>query len=317
MPQPLLSIIIPVYNEEECFHALWERLSGLSSLITTHTIEYVFINDGSKDKSAHLLDTLANQTPSVKVLHFSRNFGHQLAITAGMDYAKGDLVAIIDADLQDPPELIKDMIDLHHTGYDVVYGKRKDRKGESLFKRGTASLFYRFLNSISEIQIPLDTGDFRLMSRRVVNALSSLKERDRFVRGMVSWVGFPQTSLEFERDARYSGETKYPLTKMIRFAVDGIISFSHIPLRAATWFGFLVSGIVTLYILYVVIIKFLGLAVPGWSSLIIAVLFLGGIQLITIGILGEYLGRLYAQSKQRPLYIVADTKNITPPSSHS
>jgi len=241
-------------------------------------------------------------------VRFSRNFGHQMAITAGIEHASGDAVVIIDADLQDPPEVILDFLDKWMDGYDVVYGVRTERNGESAFKLWTAKYFYRFIGKLSDTEIPLDTGDFRLMDRRVVDALLAMPERDRFVRGMVSWIGFSQTAAPYRRAARHAGTTKFSLTKMMRFATDGIVSFSILPLRLATWVGFAASAVALLGILVAIIERIVGTPglVKGWASLVIAVLFLGGVQLICMGIIGEYVGRIYGESKRRPLYVVRE-----------
>jgi dolichol-phosphate mannosyltransferase len=242
----------------------------------------------------------------VKVVKFSRNFGHQIAITAGVDHARGDCVAVIDADLQDPPEVVARMIDQWRAGFDVVYGVRETRQGESTMKLATAALFYRLLTRLTHIQIPADVGDFRLMSRRAVDELSKLREKDRFVRGLVSWIGFRQTGVLYNRDKREAGETKYPYRKMIRFALDGITSFSTVPLRLATWTGYVSALLAVLYLIYVLIMRFLGFTVEGWATIMVAMLFLGSVQLICLGILGEYLGRVFNEVKPRPMYVVEE-----------
>ncbi len=240
------------------------------------------------------------------MLKFSRNFGHQIAITAGIDHARGDCVVIIDADLQDPPEVIAAMIKRWREGFDVVYGVRAEREGEGAMKRFTASAFYRLLGRLTNIQIPTDVGDFRLMSRRASEQLRLLREKDRFVRGLVSWIGFPQTGLIYSRDKRFAGETKYPYRKMIKFAFDGITSFSTVPLKLATWSGYAASILAFMYLASVFVQKLLGYTVEGWATIMVAVLFLGGVQLVCLGILGEYLGRIFNEVKPRPMYVVEE-----------
>jgi dolichol-phosphate mannosyltransferase len=309
---PLLSLVIPIYNEEDCIPILWAELQKITANFSGYSIEYVFVDDGSLDQSFFLLEKISQQCAAVKVLRFSRNFGHQIAITAGLDYAAGDAVIVMDADLQDPPEVLTQMLAKYEEGYDVVYAVRQRRSGETLFKKITAKCFYRLLNAMSAIPIPLDTGDFRLVTRRVADALKTLGEKDRFVRGLVSWVGFKQTPIYFERHARLAGETKYPLKKMISFALNGILSFSTLPLKWASWLGFFFAFFSGLYILVVIALRLMGYTFPGYASLMVGMLLLGGIQLMTIGILGEYIGRLYMESKKRPLYIVQDAVNVAP-----
>jgi glycosyltransferase involved in cell wall biosynthesis len=310
MSKNSVSIIIPVYNEEENISHLYERLKKVTDLIESD-FEFIFINDGSVDESFRLLNNLADKDDSVKVIDFSRNFGHQLAVTAGLDFCKGDCAVIIDADLQDPPELIESMIEKWHEGYDVVYAQRIRRKGESLFKRFSASLFYRVLHQLTDFDIPLDTGDFRLINRNVIDTLKNMPERHRFLRGMISWSGFQQTALEYVREERYSGKTKYPFLKMFRFALTGITSFSFVPLQIASYFGFIVSGLSFLYALYILYLRiFTDATIQGWTSLMIAVLFLGGIQLITLGIIGEYIGRISDEVKERPVYVIQNKINF-------
>lgn len=303
-PPPRLSIIIPVYNEEAVLPELHRRLTSVAQSLAV-TYELVFVNDGSQDRSIELLHDLARRDPSVRVIDFARNFGHQVAITAGMDHAQGEAVVVIDADLQDPPELIGAMLEKWEEGYDVVYAVRERREGDTAFKRFTAALFYRLLRRITNVEIPLDTGDFRLMSRRAIDAMKLFRERNRFVRGLVSWIGFRQTGVTFVRAERYAGETKYPLSKMVRFALDAIVSFSFLPLQMATYLGFIVSGISFLGILWVVYLRlFTQETITGWASLMVMLLFLGGVQLITIGVIGEYIGRIYDEVKRRPLYLI-------------
>lgn len=275
--------------------------------------ELVLINDGSRDGSAEALDALYERNPEhVRVVHFARNFGHQIAVTAGMDAAAGQAVVLIDADLQDPPEVIPELIAKWREGYEVVYAVRAQREGESWFKLMTAKVFYRVLYNITDVSIPVDTGDFRLMDRKVVDAVKSMPEHTRFIRGMVSWVGFKQTGVEYARAQRHTGETKYPFKKMLRFAWDGITGFSYFPLQLATYLGFLIAGLSLLGILVVIYLRAFTEVEPleGQATTLVTVLFLGGVQLISLGIIGEYLGRIYNEVKQRPLYIVRSTKGI-------
>lgn len=310
----LLSIVVPCYNEEEVLAETLRRLSETAETLEARglKVELVFVDDGSRDRTRELLRCYAASDRRVRMLGFARNFGHQLAVTAGIDAARGDAVVLIDADLQDPPEVIAEMVDRWEEGFDVVYGTRTDRPGESRFKLATARVFYRVLNRLSDVPIPLDTGDFRLMSRNVVEVLKSMPEQDRFVRGMVSWVGFNQIALPYRRDKRFAGESKYPLRKMVRFATDGILSFSAKPLQLSVTLGVLSSLLAMLVIVYSLAMRlFTQEWVPGWTALMIAVLFLGGVQLICVGILGEYIGRIYREVKRRPLYIVQETRDGT------
>jgi len=300
-----LSIVIPVFNESLCIDELWARVSGIANQLT-YEVEIIVVDDGSTDTSFAQISAIAQADSRLKIIRFSRNFGHQLAITAGMDLATGDAVILIDADLQDPPELIVEMLAQFEQGADVVYAVRRRREGETGFKRWSAAMFYKVMRQMSPISIPLDTGDFRLMSRRVVDALNTMREKDRFVRGMVSWVGFDQRPVYFDRDPRWAGETKYPLRKMIKFALNGLTSFSTVPLRWATWLGFVFALGAGLYIMIVVGLRLTGHTFPGYASLMIAILLLGGIQLMTVGIVGDYVGRLYLESKRRPLYVIRD-----------
>lgn len=298
------SIIVPVYNEEAVVHETYRRLTKVMES-TGEPYELLFVNDGSRDGTAEIIAELAESDERVRLLEFSRNFGHQIAITAGMDHAQGDAIVIIDADLQDPPELIPQMIEKWQEGYEVVYGKRSRRKGETLFKKWTAALFYRTLRVLTDIDIPLDTGDFRLVDRKVCDALSSIREKNRFVRGLISWVGFRQTAIEYVREERFAGETKYPLKKMLRFALDGITSFSHKPLKLATYLGFVVSFASFVYLVVSLAQRlFTTSTVAGWASLIACLLLLNGFILIILGMLGEYVGRILDETKNRPLYIL-------------
>lgn len=304
---PVLSVIAPIYNEEDCLHELHKRMSEVMKNFD-ESWELVLVNDGSKDRSDEIIHELAAKDPEhVRPVIFARNFGHQLAVTAGMDYSRGDAVVIIDADLQDPPELILEMVKKWREGFDVVYAVRSEREGESWFKLATAKMFYRIVYKITDVDIPLDTGDYRLLDRKVVDAMNSMRERHRFLRGMSSWVGFKQTGVEYKRAARYAGETKYPLKKMLKFAVDAITSFSYFPLQVATYLGFSLAILSFIAIIVVIILRLSeSQALLGQATTLTAVLFLGSIQLITIGILGEYLGRLYDQVKGRPLYVVSE-----------
>jgi polyisoprenyl-phosphate glycosyltransferase len=309
--RPTLSVVVPLYNEAGIVPQLLERIGGVvERLRSEYDYEIVLVNDGSADGTAAAIRREMERRPHVVLVNLSRNFGHQLAATAGLEIAAGDAVILMDGDLQDPPELIETFLRRWREGYDVVYAVRRTRPGESRFKLFTARLFYRVIKRLTRIAIPLDAGDFRLMSRRVVEALRRSPERNRFLRGMVSWVGFNQTAIEYDRDVRYAGSTKYPLAKMMRFAMDGITSFSDIPLRFASYFGFTVSAIAFIYALIVIGFKLFSLNppayTPGWASTIVAVLFLGGVQLMSLGILGEYLGRVYDEVKGRPLYLISE-----------
>jgi glycosyltransferase involved in cell wall biosynthesis len=308
----MISIVVPVFNEIEVIGAFYSRIKRVVDELDSFAYEIIFVDDGSKDDSYVKLKSIARSDQNVKVVKFSRNFGHQIAITAGIDIAEGDAVVLIDADLQDPPEVIKDFISKWQEGYDVVYGIREKRRGESNLKLLTATLFYRLLKMLIKIDLPVDTGDFRLMNRRIVNRFKELKETDRFVRGLVSWIGFKQTGIYYERDKRYAGETKYPYKKMIKFALDGITSFSSIPLRLATWLGYFTSFLAFLYLTSVFVQKALGYTVQGWATIMVGMLFLGGVQLICLGIIGEYIGRIFNETKQRPMYVIEeiyDSKN--------
>jgi len=301
------SIVIPVFNEEENLPEIYRRLVAVMDRLDG-SFEIVFVNDGSRDRSLEVMLGLHEKDSRVKILDFSRNFGHQIAITAGLDYADGEAVIIMDADLQDPPEVIPKLVDAWKSGSGVIYAVRIRRGGEGFVKLWTAAGFYRLLRMLSDIEIPMDAGDFRLLDKKVVEALRDVRERHRFVRGLISWVGFKQTSVPFEREERLTGETKYSLWKMTKFAIDGITSFSHVPLRLMTFLGFfccVLSFGVGCWALYVKI--FTNSAVQGWTSLIGIILFLGGAQLLAIGIIGEYLARVFDEVKNRPLYILRKT----------
>ncbi|OBT14791.1 glycosyltransferase [Vibrio sp. UCD-FRSSP16_10] len=304
-----VSVVIPCFNESEVIDATVDELISVTNDIANYAFELIFINDGSSDDTETKLLAHSKHYSNVRVLSFSRNFGHQQAVSAGLDASTGDAVVLIDADLQDPPAVIKDMIVKWEQGYDVVYGTRSSREGESWFKKVTAKSFYRLLNYLSEVEIPLDTGDFRLMDRQVVNHLIAMPEKSRFIRGMVSWIGFNQTAIEYERSARFAGESKYPLTKMIKFGLDGILSFSVKPLKLSIMMGFACSGVAMLMLIYSFYIRLMtDHWESGWTSLLVSILFIGGVQLISIGILGEYIARIYNESKDRPLYIIKESR---------
>jgi dolichol-phosphate mannosyltransferase len=316
MNYPELSLVIPIFNEEAIIDELERRLLALLANVESvgESWEVVLVNDGSRDRSLELLRGLAARDARFKVLSFSRNFGHQMAITAGVDRASGKAVIVMDADLQDPPEVVREMVAKWRQGYDVVYGVRRSRAGETIFKKATAAVFYRLLRAMLGIEIPVDAGDFRLMSRPVVLALRALRERHRFVRGMVAWVGFRQVAVEYDREARFAGETKYPLRKMIRFALDGITSFSVLPLRLATWLGSIAGAIAVVAGLWSVYVRFfVSGVVPGWTTIMIFVAFGTSAQLLMTGILGEYVGRIYEELKRRPLYITSEEINFSVP----
>lgn len=317
MRRPKLSLVIPVYNEEETLPELDRRLKEFLAAVPSlgEDWEVVFVEDGSKDGSRNLMLEMAAREPRYRMIAFSRNFGHQLAITAGVDRAEGEAVVIMDADLQDPPELVGEMLDRYRSGFDVVYAVRNKRKGETWFKLATAAIFYRLLRAVTGVQIPIDAGDFRLMSRPVVLTLRALRERHRFVRGMVAWVGFRQTAVYYDREARFAGETKYPVRKMLQFAIDGITSFSILPLRVATWLGVL-AGMAAVGIgIWAVVSKLFGTGtVPGWTTIMFAVALGSSAQLLMTGVLGEYVGRIYEEIKRRPLYIVEREVNFQTPS---
>jgi dolichol-phosphate mannosyltransferase len=308
----LLSIVIPVFNEEGSIAETVKRLQNLQDDLAKEVdIELIFVDDGSKDNSLAYLRCIAEQNSSIKIISFSRNFGHQIAITAGIDLAVGNYVAVIDADLQDPPEFIAGMYRLALTGYDVVYGKRRSRAGESLFKKATATGFYRLLNYMCAIDIPTDTGDFRLMSRKVVEAFKQMRERHRFVRGMIPWLGYKSIALEYDRAERFAGETKYPLSKMLAFATNAILSFSSKPLTMAIHLGILTifSGLAGgAYILYLKI--FTNILIPGVTAILLSIVLFGGVQILLIGVVGEYIARIFEEAKGRPLYLVAETINL-------
>lgn len=310
--QPVLSIVAPVYDEEILLPEFYRRVVAAIEPLGV-SFEIVLVNDGSHDRSGAIMDELHAQDKRVKVIHFSRNFGHQIAITAGTDHATGQAVAVIDSDLQDPPEVIVDMYHKWREGYQVIYGVRTEREGETAFKRATASAFYRIIRRITNIDLPLDTGDFRLMDERVVAVMRGMREHHRFMRGLSVWVGFKQAGVPYRRDARKAGVTKYPLKKMLRFALDAITSFSYLPLQLATYSGFVIAGMSVVAILIAIILRITGNGIAGQATTLVSVLFLGGIQLIFLGIIGEYLGRIYDEVKRRPLYIVATRHGLEAP----
>lgn len=309
----VLNVVIPVFNEEESLPETFSRLQSVrnSFLDDQIDVDFIFVDDGSKDSSLKILRKLSSLHTHVKILSFSRNFGHQIAITAGIDHAAGDYVAVIDADLQDPPELLRDMYHAVLQGYDVVYGKRKSRSGETWFKKASAVAFYRLLSYLCEIEIPADTGDFRLMSRRAVEALKLLRERHRFMRGMVPWVGFPSLAIEYHRSERFAGETKYPFKKMVAFAVNAILSFSKKPISIATRIGLLTILAGVIGAIYMVYLKlFTEIPVPGVTAILVTIVVFSGVQILLIGLIGEYIARIFEEVKARPLYILAEKCNL-------
>lgn len=305
----LISIIVPCFNEQEVFAETYKRLTETFKSLDSNKYDYeiIFVNDGSKDNTLQMINEKVSSDPHIKGINFSRNFGHQIAITAGLDNCKGDAAVVIDADLQDPPHIILEMVKKWEEGYDVIFGKRVERAGESAFKLLTAKWFYRFINRLSDVDIPLDTGDFRLMDRNALDQFLSMRESYRFVRGMVAWIGFNQTFVEYDRESRFAGTTKYPLKKMLRLASDAILSFSNTPLKVATFVGFITSFAAFVGIVYALIMRiFIKDYVEGWTLLMISILLIGGIILLVLGIIGEYVGRIYGEIKRRPLYIIKE-----------
>ena len=308
-----ISLVIPMYYEEEVANECYEKVSSvLKKLEDKYDYEIIFVNDGSKDKTLEILEEIAKKDEKAKIISFSRNFGHQAAVTAGLKEVTGDAIVIIDADLQDPPELIPEMLELWEQGNEVIYGKRKTRKGESAFKLLTAKMFYKTLNALSDVEIPKDTGDFRLVDRKVVDVINSLPEHNKFLRGLFSWVGFKQKAYEYERQERYAGKTKYPLKKMLKLASDGIISFSSKPIKLVGALGILsifISIIILIYALISYIFKLNDLS-AGWTSIMVAITFFAGVQLLSLWVISEYIGRIYDEAKGRPQYIIDKKINI-------
>ena len=306
----LLSVVVPVYNEERVVTEMYQRLCRVMEPLQL-PFEIIFVNDGSSDRTLAILSDLCERDKHVRLIDFAKNFGHQTAITAGMDYAEGEAIVVIDADLQDPPELIPQMIERWREGYDVVYGKRKERLGETFFKKVSSTLFYRLMRKMTDVDIPVDTGDFRLIDRKVCDALKTIKERNRYIRGIISWLGFKQIGVEFIREKRFAGDTKYPFSKMLKFAFDAITSFSLKPLKLSSYLGVLLSVSSFIYLLVVLYQKlFTDRTVPGWASTMVVNLFFNGIILMMLGIAGEYIGRIYDETKGRPLYVVRQIKNF-------
>jgi dolichol-phosphate mannosyltransferase len=302
-----LSIVVPCFNEEGCIRTLHERLTTAARKAVGSDYEIVLVNDGSRDRTWEIMQQLVAADPQVVAINLSRNHGHQLALTAGLDLCRGGAILIIDADLQDPPELLPAMLEtMRETGADVVYGVRKSRRGDTAFKRATAHGFYRLLSRATEVDIPLDTGDFRLMSRRALDALLAMPEQARFIRGMVAWIGFRQVPFAYDRDERFAGETKYPLKKMVRFALDALTGFSSAPLKLASHAGLVLSALSVLLVLYIGYAWLAGRSIQGWTSLMLVVVVLGAIQMFVLALMGEYIGRLYNEAKRRPLYIIQE-----------
>lgn len=313
MEKKKVSLVIPMYYEEEVVNECYEKVSNvLKGLEDTYDYEIIFVNDGSKDKTLEILEEIAKKDEKAKIVSFSRNFGHQAAVTAGLKEVTGDAIVIIDADLQDPPELIPEMLKLWEQGNEVIYGKRKTRKGESAFKLLTAKMFYKTLNALSDVEIPKDTGDFRLVDRKVVDVINSLPEHNKFLRGLFSWVGFKQKAYEYERQERFAGKTKYPLKKMLKLASDGIISFSSKPIKLVGALGIIsivISIIILIYALISYIFQLNNLS-AGWTSIMVAITFFAGVQLLSLWVISEYIGRIYDEAKGRPQFIIDKKINI-------
>lgn len=312
MEKKKVTLVIPMYYEEKVADECYKRVKTNLTKLENYEHEIIFVNDGSTDKTLEILEKIAEKDENVKIISFSRNFGHQAAVTAGLQYVTGDAIIIMDADLQDPPELIPDMLKLWEDGNEVIYGKRKSREGENAFKLFTAKMFYKTLNALSDVEIPKDTGDFRLVDKKVVDTINSLPEHNKFLRGLFSWVGYKQIAFEYERKERFAGETKYPLKKMLKLASDGIISFSTKPLKLVGALGMLsiiISIIILIYALLSYIFNFNNLS-AGWTSIIVAVTFFAGVQLLSIWIMSEYIGRIYDETKQRPQYIINKKINL-------
>lgn len=307
-----ISIVIPMYYEEEVAEECYQRISNTLKKLDNYDYELIFINDGSQDKTQEILENIAKKDKKAKIITFSRNFGHQCAVTAGIKYVTGDCVVIIDADLQDPPEVIPEMLKLWEQGNEVIYGKRKSRKGESKFKLLSAKMFYRTLDALSDVKIPMDTGDFRLVDRKVIDVINSMPEHNKFLRGLYSWVGFKQIPYEYERQERYAGKTKYPLKKMLKLASDGIISFSTKPLKLVGYLGIITIVISIALLIYTLISYIFSLnnLTAGWTSIMVAITLFSGVQLVSIWLISEYIARIYDETKNRPQYIIRDTINI-------
>lgn len=312
MTQPIYSFIIPVYNEEEALPELRKRISEIVGQMDGDA-EVILVDDGSRDRSYELMLRINGEDSRFKIVHFARNFGHQLAISAGMDLCRGQAIVIMDADLQDPPEVVLEMARRWREGYEVVYGVRQEREGETWFKRLTAAAFYRMLRNVTDLDVPADVGDFRLVDRKALDAFKTLREKHRYVRGMFSWIGFKQIGVPYKRSARFAGTTKYPLRKMVKLAVDGIVSFSLAPLRLALKTGFTLAGLAFLAGVTAIVTKLTGgFVVPGWVSLMVVECFMGGLILLVLGVMGEYVGRIYEEVKERPLYLVRDLIGFPP-----
>jgi dolichol-phosphate mannosyltransferase len=311
-----ISVIVPCFNEAQVIEQTHCGLVAALSSLSEIGFELVYVDDGSTDTTLDILRALQGVDPRIRVVALSRNFGHQVAVTAGLEHSSGDAVVVIDADLQDPPEVIAEMLERWQQGVDVAYGVRLERQGETAFKLWTAKAFYRLINRLSDVAIPVDTGDFRLMDRKVVDAILGMRERDRFLRGMVAWVGLRQEPVYYRRAARFAGESKYPLKSLLRLATDGVLSFSHLPLRLAVYIGLIGSGLALVGILYALALRlFTNVWVTGWTLLFIAVLFLGGVQLLFLGVIGEYVGRIYGEVKHRPLYLVKERLGFETPTA--
>ena len=307
---PTYSLVVPAHNEAGVIEELVANLVRVMKTLDGDA-EVILVDDGSRDGTFELMRAAAESDPRFRVVRLSRNFGHQIALTAGVDLAAGDAVIVLDADLQDPPEVILELAARWREGYDVVYAVRGEREGETRFKRATAAAFYRAFNRISEVEVPVDVGDFRLVDRRALDVFSNMRESNRFVRGMFSWIGLSQTGVEYVRHERFAGETKYPLRKMLRFAATGVISFSSAPLRAALNLGFIASGLAFALLIWSVIVKVTGLyEVPGWTSIVVVTTLIGGVQLIVLGVIGEYIGDIHDEVKRRPLYVVSELENF-------
>jgi glycosyltransferase involved in cell wall biosynthesis len=308
---PTYSLVVPAYNEEGVIEELAVHLVKVMDALDGDA-EAILVDDGSRDRTYELMREVADRDPRFRLVRLSRNFGHQIALTAGVDLAAGDAVIVMDADLQDPPEVTLELAKRWREGYDVVYAVREEREGETRFKRSTAAAFYRAFNRISKVQVPVDVGDFRLVDRRALDVFNQMRESNRFVRGMFSWIGLQQTGVTYTRQERFAGETKYPLRKMLAFAATGVISFSSAPLRAALNLGFIVSGLSFALAIWSLIVKLSGLYdVPGWTSIVVVTTFIGGIQLIVLGVIGEYIGDIHDEVKRRPLYVVSELENFT------